>query len=90
MIEPIPAIVGTRPYSTIPRTKNAANVVLRPMTSEIEAQKKRPAMLKIDNTPTKPAAAAAVVPTISCAMGEACSSRAIPAVAFKNNTSHSR
>ena len=26
----------------------------------------------------------------TCAMGEACSSRAIPAVAFKNNTSHSR
>ena len=43
----------------IPRMKKIMYVIRRPMKSDIDAQKMRPAMLKMLKSPTNPAAAAA-------------------------------
>ncbi len=58
------------------------------MRSEVEAQKKRPAMLKMLSSPTKPPAAAAVTRpgNISWLIAEACPSTPIPAVTFMHST----
>ncbi len=63
--------VGTRKYRMIPRTKKMTYVVLRPMKSDIEAQKMRPPMLKMLIKPTNPAAATAVTPNISWIISDA-------------------
>src|SRR3989337_1306503 len=68
---------------------------LRPTTSEVEDQTNLPAMLAIDSTPTKPAAAlelTAVVPPSrkkSWIIGAACSRMPMPAVTLQNSTIHS-
>ena len=58
------------------------------MRSEVEAQKKRPAMLKMLSSPTKPPAAAAVTRpgNISWLIAEAWPSTPIPAVTFRHST----
>ena len=51
---------------------------------------KRPDMFASESRPTKPAAAAALVPSKkSWIMGEACSRKPIPAVTLANRTTHS-
>src|SRR4051812_35858611 len=61
------------------------------MTSDREDQVKRPAMLKRLNTPTKPAAAAAVTRpgNISWIIGDAWPSTPMPAVTLRNRTAQS-
>ena len=58
------------------------------MRSEVEAQKKRPAMLKMLKRPTKPPAAAAVTRpgNISWLIADACPSTPMPAVTFMQST----
>src|SRR4051794_31447891 len=63
---------------------------LRPTTSEVEDQTKRPVMLHSDSRPTKPAAAAAVtLEKKSWIIGAACSRMPMPAVTLQNRTVHS-
>ena len=52
------AVRGRKKKSRGPRVKKAKKVALRPRKSEVEAQKKRPAMLRMESRPTKPTAAA--------------------------------
>ena len=63
---------------------------LRPMTSDVEDQTKRPLMLQSESRPTKPAAAAAsTVSKWSWIIGAACSRIPMPAVTLQNSTTHS-
>src|SRR5918997_5091693 len=68
---------------------------LRPMTSDVVDQTKRPAMLNSDRTPTKPAAADAATSEPSPSrkkswiIGAACSRMPIPAVTLQKSTVHS-
>src|SRR5204862_385834 len=55
-----PPARGALAYSSIPRPKNTAYVVFRPIRSERDAQKIRPPMLNRLRSPRKPAAADAV------------------------------
>ena len=61
------------------------NTVRRPMLSDSDAQRNRPAPFAIEIAPTSPAAAAAR-PVISSAMGAACEMMAMPAVVFRAPT----
>ena len=62
------------------------------MTSDVDDQTNRPAMLASDRMPTKPPAAAAVTVEVpfsrkkSWIIGEACSRMPIPAVTLQNST----
>src|SRR5947209_84647 len=58
------------------------------MASENHAHRNRPDPLAIEIIPTNPAAAAALTPEISCAIGDACEMMEMPAVVFKNSVSH--
>src|SRR5215210_7332156 len=63
---------------------------LRPIRSDVEDHTKRPVMLHSDSTPTKPAAAAALVlEKKSWIIGAACSRMPMPAVTLQNRTVHS-
>src|SRR3954470_17658126 len=68
---------------------------LRPMTSDVDDQPNRPAMLARDSSPTKPPAAAAltfdVLPSRKKAwiIGAACSRIPIHAVTLQNSTTQS-
>src|SRR5436190_19609677 len=57
---PARAADGDSAYSAMPSTKNVAYVSLRPILSEIDAQKNRPAMLNNDSRPVNPAAMVAI------------------------------
>src|SRR6478752_10543651 len=64
---------------------------LRPVTSEVADQAKRPDMLPIESSPTKPAATAALARDVpsdwrkkSWIIGAACSRMPIPAVTLQN------
>src|SRR6478609_8207297 len=65
------------------------------MTSDVEDQTKRPAMLQIESSPTKPAAAAGSTLDSpperkkSWIIGAACSRMPMPAVTLQNSTTHS-
>src|SRR3954447_13020508 len=67
----------------------------RPITSDVDDQPNRPAMLNSDSTPTKPAAAATLTldfPSTrkkSWIIGLACSRMPMPAVTLQNSTIHS-
>src|SRR5512142_765462 len=61
----------------------------RPIRSDIQAQKTRPAPLKMEIRPTMPAAASGVILTICCAIGEAWLMIMIPAETFRNSMNHS-
>src|SRR5215472_15375656 len=60
----------------------------RPIRSENHAHRNRPEPLAIEMIPTSPAAAAALTPVISCAMGAACEMMEIPAEVFRNSNAH--
>ena len=63
---------------------------LRPMTSDVEDQTIRPAMLASDSRPTKPAASSASMSEKkSWIIGAACSRMPMPAVTLENSTTHS-
>src|SRR3954463_10684904 len=63
---------------------------LRPITSEVEDQTKRPVMFARESSPTKPAAATASTELKkSWIIGEACSRMPMPAVTLQNNTTQS-
>ena len=57
---PTAADHGTVEYSAIPNRKNTAYVALRPIRSDSDAQKIRPAMLNSESNPVNPAAIAAI------------------------------
>ncbi len=65
------------------------------MTSDVEDHTKRPAMLQIESSPTKPAAAAGSTLDSpperkkSWIIGAACSRMPMPAVTLQNSTTHS-
>src|SRR5829696_2351207 len=61
----------------------------RPITSENAAQAKRPAPLKIAISDTRLAAAVALAPAISSAIGAASEITAMPAVTLRNSRAHS-
>src|SRR4051794_8183626 len=68
---------------------------LRPITSEVDDQANRPAMLNSDSTPTKPLAAATLTLETpsdprkkSWIIGLACSRMPMPAVTLQNKTIH--
>ena len=52
-------------------TASSRNTHLRPIASESQAHKKRPAPLEMEMMLTSPAAVAALTPVISCAIGDA-------------------
>ena len=68
---------------------------MRPITSEVDDQTNRPAMLASESSPTKPPAAAALTLETppsrkkSWIIGEACSRMPMPAVTLQNRTTHS-
>src|SRR5918997_376780 len=68
---------------------------LRPMTSDVDDQTNRPAMLNSDSSPTKPPAAATLTLDVplsrkkSWIIGLACSRMPMPAVTLQNSTTHS-
>jgi hypothetical protein len=59
------------------------------MKSLTQAQNTRPTALKIEMTPTIPAACTAVNPTSCCAIGEAWLMIMIPAETLRNSITHS-
>ena len=65
------------------------------MTSDVDDQTNRPAMLASDSSPTKPPAAAALTVDVppsrkkSWIIGAACSRMPMPAVTLQNSTTHS-
>src|SRR5471032_1246213 len=89
---PLCANCGTSRYNTAPSTKNTKYVFLRPIQSDADAHTKRPPMLKSESSPTKPAAAAAVIDVLklSWIITDACPSTPIPAVTLRNSTSQIR
>src|SRR4051794_3834863 len=69
---------------------------LRPITSEVDDQANRPAMLNSDRRPTNPAAAPTATVDVpssprkkSWIIGLACSRMPMPAVTLQNSTIHS-
>src|SRR5579863_10139315 len=70
-------------------TNMTANVHLRVMPSETQAQKIRPTALPMLTMPTMPAATAAVTAEIFWNIGDSCEMREMPAVTLRNSTSQS-
>src|SRR3954469_5473780 len=56
----VAAVHGIDEYSAMPSRKNTVYVTLRPMRSDREAQKIRPAILNSDSNPVNPAASVAI------------------------------
>src|SRR6186713_1153961 len=88
--EPIWPESGTSAYRIGPSTKKQAYVALRPIRSDNEAQMNRPPMLKRLSSPTKPAAAPALIVPLktSWIIADAWPSTPIPAVTLKHSTTH--
>src|SRR5574343_449423 len=70
------AVLGMAAYMAKPSRKKVAEVALRPILSDREAQKKRPAILKSESRPVKPAAMAAI--EVFCAGLSSLKARSMP------------
>src|SRR5690348_16260695 len=81
-------ISGMRAKATIWITNRLRKVNGRPMKSDTQPQKRRPAPLKIEMVTTSAEAVPAATPVKSCARGEATEIKAAPAVTFKARMSH--
>src|SRR5579864_4571452 len=80
--------VGRRKKMTAWIAYMMMKTVLRPIMSDTQAQKTRPVPLKMEISPTMPAAATGERPTISWAIGEAWEITMIPAETLQKRISH--
>ena len=79
---------GRRKKTTAWIRNMARKTHFRPMKSDSQAHRNRPAPLAMEMMPTSPAAAMALTPVISSAMGAAWEMMAMPAVTLRNSNAH--